>query len=473
MNRNLLSVKCVLLLAATLLQLGCRRHPPYIEGPSGPESGRTGVLLTFTGIATDPSGDSVAVRFDWGDGDTSEWSAWLAGGATATDSHSWSVGGSYSVRAQAKSASGVLSGWSQALAVTITEAWTRTFGGAERDEACAVLQSSDGGYVVAGYTVSFGAGESQVYLVKTDASGNQQWARTYGASEEGLSARPVANGGYVIAGRCPGGICLIKTDADGNEVWHKIFVGVDMDYGQSVLEARDGGLVILCRTDQRRAGLIKTDSSGNQVWFNTFGGDSVGGVHSLLQASDGGYIFVGEVDEPGGEEFFDIWLAKADAYGREVWAKSFATPSSDDYGYSLQPTSDGGYIVAGRVGERGIVVHLIKTDGDGNEVWTREFGGPNNVTAHSIQRTSDGGYVVTGHFESREATSGDVYLLRLDASGDSLWAMSYGGAKDDFGRAVQQTFDGGFVIAGTTYSYGAGQEDVWLIKTDPQGGVGP
>jgi hypothetical protein len=149
-------------------------------------------------------------------------------------------------------------------------------------------------------------------------------------------------------------------------------------------------------------------------------------------------------------------------------------PSRDDYGYSLQPTSDGGYVIAGEAdGESGIALHLIKTDADGNEIWTREFGGPNDVMPRAIQRTSDDGYVVTGYVDSHGATSYDVYLLRIDENGDSLWAMTYGGANVDLGYSVKQTLDGGFLITGGTWSYGAGKEDIWLIKTDSQGGVVP
>ena len=216
--------------------------------------------------------------------------------------------------------------------------------------------------------------------------------------------------------------------------------------------------------------LIKTDASGNKVWDKTFGGANRRLGNSVQQTSDGGYIITGYTDL--------LWrrlqrrLAHQDRCVRQQGLGQDLRRDGDDEGYSVQQTSDGGYIIAGYTRSYGAGVDdvwLIKTDASGNKVWDKTFGGTGNDEGYSVQQTSDGGYIIAGETDSYGAGGSDVWLIKTDASGNKVWDKTFGGTGDDEGNSVQQTSDGGYIITGFTYSYGAAVHDVWLIKTDASG----
>jgi len=170
----------------------------------------------------------------------------------------------------------------------------------------------------------------------------------------------------------------------------------------------------------------------------------------------------------------DVFLIKTDANGNVQWAKTYGGTSRDE-AYSVQQTSDGEYIVAGvtySFGAGGGDVFLIKTDANGNVQWAKTYGGTNGDSAYSVQQTSDGGYMVAGVTYSFGAGGGDVFLIKINASGNLQWAKTYGGTSRDEAYSVQQTSDGGYIVAGRTQSFGAGGGDVFLIKTDANGYIG-
>ncbi len=377
----------------------------------------------------------------------------------------------------------LLSGICLASIASAQTSWWRTFGGTNYDWARSVQQTSDGGYIIAGYTTSFGAG---FYLIKTSDSGDTLWTRTHGGpyADMGFSVRQTSDGGYVLAGYTnsfgAGGldVYLIKTDSSGDTLWTRTCGGTDIDEAHSVRQTSDGGYVAAGGTQSFGAGnwdvyLVKTDSSGDTLWTRTYGGTSDDDAWSVQQTSDGGYVIAGYTASFGaGRE--DVYVIKTNASGDTLWTRTYGG-TSDDEGYSVQQTSDGGYIIAGYTSSLGAGsedVYLIKTDASGDTLWIRTYGGTSDDEGYSVQQTSDGGYVIAGYTSSFGAEFCDSYLVKTDASGDTLWTRTHGGTDNDYSWSVQQTSDDGYVTAGETESFGAGNYDVYLIKTDSLGNVG-
>jgi hypothetical protein len=362
--------------------------------------------------------------------------------------------------------------------------WARTYGGESNDAGSSVQQTTDGGFIVVGETYSFGAGGTDVYLIKTNAQGDTLWTRTYGGSrcEMGRDVRQTSDGGYVITGSIwtygvgDTDLYLVKTDSSGREVWTRVYGGLGRDAGHSVRQTTDGDYIIVgtSRSSGDSLGdvwLIKTNASGDTLWTRTFGGPSEDMGNSVQQTADGGYILAGSTRSFGAGSD-DVYLIKTDAQGDTLWTRTYGGTGSDD-GNSVEQTTDDGYIIAGSTSSFGAGsndAYLIKTDAQGDTLWTRAYGGPSREAGYSVQQTADGGYIIGGLTFSFGAGSDDVYLLKTDAQGDTLWTRIYGGSQNDGGRSVGQTSDGGYVVAGFSRS---GVLKVYLIKTNGKLDVGP
>ncbi|MFC1852478.1 hypothetical protein ACFL27_19955, partial [candidate division CSSED10-310 bacterium] len=360
----------------------------------------------------------------------------------------------------------------------------KTFGGTETEWSLSVQQTTDSGYIIAGTTDSYGAGMSDVYLIKTDENGTELWSRTYGGSniEFGGSVQQTTDGGYIIAadtysfGAGAVDVYLLKTDENGNELWSQTFGGIrDDDWGYSVLQTADGGYIFAGTTKSFGAGnydiyLLKTDGNGAEVWFQTFGGTEADIGSCVQQTAEGGFIVVGS-SASFGAGADDVYLIKTDGNGTELWSQTFGGIQAE-YGGTVQQTADRGFIIAGSTASYGAGaddVYLLKTDENGNELWSQTFGGTGIDHGSWVQQTTAGGYIITGTTTSIGAGEGDVYLLKTNGTGTELWSRTFGGTGSDRGSSVQQTADGGYIISGTTASYGAGDSDIYLIKTDSQG----
>ncbi|MBA7530077.1 hypothetical protein ES705_22280 [subsurface metagenome] len=369
------------------------------------------------------------------------------------------------------------------FAQTLDTLWTKTYGGIEWDFGFSVQQTTDNGYIITGYTKSFGVGSNDVYLVKTDINGDTLWTKTYGgiSSDKGWSVQQTTDNGYIITGCTmsfgPGGedFYLIKTDANGDTLWTRAYGGPGIyDYGYSVQQTTDNGYIIVGYTNSFGAGnydvyLVKTDKNGDTLWTKTYGGTAYDVGWSVQQTADNGYIITGWTSSFGAGGY-DVYLIKTDENGDTLWTKTYGGPIYD-YGRSIQQTTDNGYIIAGYTRSFGptIDVYLIKTDSLGDTLWTRTYGETGNPSTHadkafSVQQMPDDGYIIVGWTDSFGTGDDDVYLLKTDMNGDLLWTQVYGGPLDDRGYSIQQTTDNGYIIAGYTRSFGAGDYDVWLLR---------
>jgi len=307
--------------------------------------------------------------------------------------------------------------------------WSQTYGGTSDDWAESMIQTSDGGYVLAGLTKSFGAGDFDFWLVKTDANGNKIWDRTYGGTggDGAISVVETSEGGYAFAGWTDSfgagsrDFWLVKTDSAGNMIWDRTYGGTHWEQAYSVIQTSDGGYAIAGETQSFGAGnsdawLIKTDTTGNMQWNKTYGGGIVESAHSVIQTSEGGYAFAGGANSFGAGSW-DFWL--------------------------------------------------VKTDANGNKIWDRTYGGSHYDNAYSMIQTSEGGYALAGHTKSFGAGDFDFWLVKTDADGDLQWSQTYGGESEDIALSMVETSDGGYAMAGRTESYGAGGYDFWLVKLAP------
>ena len=370
------------------------------------------------------------------------------------------------------------------------EEWRRRFGGTDTDWASSVQQTSDGGYIIAGATRSYGAGRSDFWLVKTDSNGTLEWDKTFGGGDIDLasSVQQTSDGGYIIAGatRSYGAgrsdFWLVKTDSNGNKTWNKTFGEDGWNVAYSVRQTSDDGYILVGTTESYSydAGgiaidfrLVKTDSNGTKEWDRIVEGTEMDTAHSVQQTYDGGYILMGTAEScssPGG---CDIWIAKPkfDSNGNWTWNNTLER-ADWNVAHSVQQTLDGGYVLAGTLGSYGagdIDFRIVKTDSNGCNTWDKTFGGKEIDTAHSVQQTSDGGYILAGTTESYGAGSSDFWIVKTDSNGNKTWNKTFGGTEIDTAHSVQQTSDGGYILAGTTTSYGAGGADFWLVKTDSDG----
>jgi hypothetical protein len=365
--------------------------------------------------------------------------------------------------------------------IDATITFERTYGGAASDLGRSVRQTFDGGYVIAGWTYSFGAGSADVYLIKTDSIGDTTWTRTFGGSlfEDGYNVVQTADSGYLVAGSTKSfgdgndDAYLIKTDAAGDSVWTRTYGGTNVDQANSVLQTSDGDYLAAGWTMSSGAGgsdvyLLRLDSSGDTVWTRTYGGPSNDYSHSIARTVDGGYVMVGWTNSLGAGSY-DVYLIRTDTAGDTVWTRTYGG-ASEDYGIFVAPTSDSGCVIAGLTssyGAGGYDIYLVRTDASGDTNWTRTYGSATDDWGYCVAQTSEGGYVVAAD----RSNMSDAWLLKTDASGDTSWTKTSGGPNQESGLAVAQTSDGGYVLTGLTSSFGAGGQDAYLIKTDSLGYV--
>lgn len=363
---------------------------------------------------------------------------------------------------------------------------SKTYGGLGSDECQNLVQTSDGGYALLGNTESYGGTDPDVWLVKLDGAGNLQWRQTYGGTLHDIAfgfCQTSDNGfaitGYTVSYGTAGlpDLWLLKTDASGNEQWNVAFDVGYVEIGFTVLQTADGGYLVGGHIDYQEfldsdAWLIKTDSSGNELWNRTYGGAEFERCYDIIPTATG-FAFTGFTESYSMDGMAqDVWLVSINSGGTELWNFSYGGALTPDFGNRLLQTTDSGFAIVGYTESYDVGmgdVWLVKTTGGGVEIWNQSYGGPGIDRGDAIVQTSDNGYAIVGYTMSFGAGLDDLWLIKTDLNGVTEWTRTYGDAQEDAGRDLLLSASNGFTVAGETTSYGAGLEDLWLLQLDSHG----
>lgn len=369
-----------------------------------------------------------------------------------------------------------------------SEEWNKTYGGNEWENAYSVMQTSDGGYIFTGFIQSYGASWSDAWLVKTDSNGNELWNKTFGGpSRDDFSYVEQTNdGGYITAGYTYlsgdtfSSGWFVKTDSNGNEIWNKTIGGDDNNVAEFVQQTSDGGYILTGYSGTYDISnidywVVKIDSQGNNLWDTTYTGTTDDFIECIRQTSDGGYILVGSKREFRVKDDSKVFLVKIDSNGNQIFDRTYGAKDCS-YASSVFLTKDGGYMIVGETssGDELAESLLIKTDSDGNQEWVKTFGNmTKNIRTYDGQQTFDGGYILAGAIGSFIGDSGDTQwsnaiIIKTDSSGNEQWNITVGGDNNDWAYSIFQTTDGGYIISGFTDSYVTGffNSGAWLIKIE-------
>ena len=362
----------------------------------------------------------------------------------------------------------------------------KTYGGPGTESARRVQITPEGGYIMVGHTTSHDSADANIYVIKTDMFGDTLWTKSIGGSglDYGYSIYKTNDGNFIIAASTKstgaGGddFYLIKIGGNGAVLWAKTYGGTGEDIAREAIQTTDGGYIIVGYTNSPGASffdayLIKTNANGDTTWTKTYGGMSYDAGTSVKQTSDGGYILLGETFSFGAGSS-DYYLIKTDATGNITWTKTYGGAAVDEGSY-VQLTSDGGYIVIGdseSYGAGDADIYVVKTNATGDSLWSKTYGGPLKDVGKTIEPTSSGGYIIAG--VNRSVGIGflpDVWILNINSIGDTIWTKTYGGANHEHGYDAKQTADGGYIVVSHGNIVPGNKEDVYLLKLDSLGNM--
>ena len=367
-----------------------------------------------------------------------------------------------------------------------------TFGGPDNEEGFALCLTGDEGYLLAGSTRSYGQGSWDMYAVKLDGQGNLNWTKTFGwLHQDHFTSVIQLPDGYLFAGYAwdygPGreDIYLLKTDLSGNKIFDQLYGSNLMELGFRVKASQTGGFIILgySRSYELHGDIymMKTDAQGNEIWRSNFGTDYDDYAYNFTELSDGSLVIFGSVGSFNDDvhynyqrESADWILIRTDSEGDETWRKIF-TGAGHDLARDIIARSAGGYYLFGSTMSEGagsFDMLLMQVDENGNENWKKTFGGSDYEYGMSMDANADGDLYLLGSTKSfgQEGTP-DFYLLKADGEGNVIWDLTLGGDLPDYGMQVQATADHGCAIFGKTGSYGAGGYDMLIAKVSADGMV--
>ncbi len=362
----------------------------------------------------------------------------------------------------------------------------RNYGGDNIDQGTCVVQTDDGGYLVAGLTKSFGVYWQDIYLIKTDAWGDTLWSKRIGKSEYGElpysmiktndnNLAIVGTTSKIISGSYVHEVLLLKFNEYGDTLWYRNYGIYSENSGYDVKQTNDNGFIITGYTYNNAIAtsyvlLIKTDENGNEQWMKTYALRQSNGGNSVVQTNDGGYFLAGH-SSLGTIESTDCLLIKTNAFGDTIWTKLYGGSNHDACVCAFESTT-GDFFIGGNTksfGNGGHDAFLSKLNATGEEIWMKTYGGINEDFISMILPIASNKIILVGGTKSFGSGERDVYLIKTDIDGNEVWYRTIGGTNDDWAVFVQPTTDNGFILSGYTKSHSSGGFDVYLVKTDSEG----
>lgn len=342
----------------------------------------------------------------------------------------------------------------------------KVYGSPLSEKAQSVRQTPDGGYIIGGTN-----------LVKVDSLGVEEWSKPLASTFANLTS----DNEYILVNN-HNDIDFIKVDSSGNVVWQTTFSdGIWRNEGYHIEQIKDGSYIVTGRIqDVTGSGmlLLKLNANGGKIWRRSYSEPTSAGFNtgfSVQETTDSGFIMAGvsNINYYDSTRHKDVFILKTDSFGVEQWRK-FIGGTEDDLGAFVRQDNNGNYFVSGTTNSYGIGtaanMYLIKLDATGNTLWERTYGGNLEETGTGLWITNDGGCIITGRSNSFSANGDfDGYIIKTDANGDTLWTNTYTGTGEEAINSVQQTPDNGYIMAGYTNSIGAGDFDMLLLKTDETG----
>ena len=363
--------------------------------------------------------------------------------------------------------------------------WDKKIGGSGWEKAYSVRQTNDCGYVVAGYSDSHDPGNLDGHIIKLNAYGTIEWEKHVGGGNTDVfySASQTSDGGYIAAGYTysyGAGVrdyWIVKFNSLGTLIWQKTYGGAAWDEARAIRPTADNGYIVAGYTESFGAGVsdfwaLKLDVNGDAVWNKTYGGALTDEAYSIQETPDGGYVLCG-ITEVAGTGDNDVSIIKINSTGDVQWAKQYNKGINDEAN-DIQTTEDGGYVIAGYDGENPGQCWILKLNSSGDIEWDKRYGANYTDKAYSIQQTNDNGYIVAGYTYSFTTTDNDMLLIKLDQSGNLEWQKTFDDTEgdEDVAYSVRQTSDGGYIVAGYMTSY-LNKTDTWLIKLNKSGEIVP
>jgi hypothetical protein len=357
-----------------------------------------------------------------------------------------------------------------------SQTWMKTYGGVGSEGFFSVDITSDTGYIALGTTGTvFGSG-GDMYLVRVDKNGDLVWSTTLGpiTVDEGRCVRTV-NGGFAVFGTSLSPVTsydmkLILVDNNGSVVWDKHYGGSDWDFGQCVQPLTDG-FIIAGQSFETGGGdgvIIRTDLNGDLLWEHRLGGAGADAVNSVIETNDGGFVACGSFGTSTMQS--DAFVLKLDAVGAEEW--SVIIPSdSNEVAMDIIQTQNGDFLICGISDEFEPFQQMLiaRYSPAGTEQWRKYIGVNDDFAARSLQENDQGELYVFGDNNAFGLGGSDYYLLHTDAAGNFLDGSTYGGGDFEIGYEIAKTLDSGYIMAGSTTSFGPGPKAGYLVKTDSVG----